>query len=362
MSDAAADNVVVIEPRFRLIPFADLRPGTEPPYLVRGLIPRNCLAVAWGPPKCGKSFWAYDLAMHVALGWDYRRRRVHRGPVVYVAFEGADGFKKRAEAFRRRYLPEHHEPIDFYLIAVRADLVADHVEMIGAIRAQLGGKDPVLVNLDTLNRSLSGSESSDEDMAAYVRAADAIREAFACAVLIIHHCGIDGTRPRGHTSLTGAADVQLAVKKDDANNVVVTIEWMKDGPEGDTILSRLERIELGTDADGDTIDSCIVVPVDASLTPVATTKTAKLTKAAQIALRALAESIDERGEPAPPSTYVPPNARVVTVATWRQQAYSRGISSSEEDRAMQQAFRRAYEHLVGIGRVGAWEGLVWLAI
>jgi len=26
---------------------------------------------------------------------------------------------------------------------------------------------------------------------------------------VIHHCGINGDRPRGHTSLTGAADAQI---------------------------------------------------------------------------------------------------------------------------------------------------------
>ena len=77
-------------------------------------------------------------------------------------------------------------------------------------------------------------------MTAYIRAADAIREAFGCAVIIVHHCGIDGTRPRGHTSLTGAVDAQLAVKRDGAGNIEVKVEWMKDGPEGDTIWSRLE--------------------------------------------------------------------------------------------------------------------------
>ena len=353
-----ADNVVVIEPRFRLTPFDDLRPGTEPLFLVRGLIPRTCLAVAWGPPKCGKSFWAYDLAMHVALGWEYRGRRIHGGPVVYVAFEGADGFKKRAEAFRGRHLAADHGPVPFYLMAARADLVADHVEMIEAIRASLTD-GPVLVVLDTLNRSLRGSELSDEDMAAYVRAADAIREAFAAAVLIIHHCGVDGTRPRGHTSLTGAADVQLAVKKDPASNVVVTIEWMKDGPEGDVVLNKLERVELGTDADGHAIDSCIVLPVDGNPSS-PPSKTAKLTKAAYVALRALAEALDEHGEPAPASNHVPPAVRVVSLTAWRQQAYRRGISPSGEDRARQQAFRRAYEHLLGIGRIATWDGLVWL--
>jgi RecA-family ATPase len=101
------------------------------------------------------------------------------------------------------------------------------------------------VVLDTLNRSLRGSESSDEDMTAYLKAADAIREAFDCAVIIVHHCGVDGTRPRGHTSLTGTVDAQLAVKRDASDNVMVTVEHMKDGPEGDVIGSRLERVELG---------------------------------------------------------------------------------------------------------------------
>jgi len=98
---------------------------------------------------------------------------------------------------------------------------------------------PVAVVLDTLNRSLRGSESSDEDMSAYVNAADALREAFQCAVVIVHHCGIDGTRPRGHTSLTGAVEAQLAVKRDTANQVIVSVEHMKDGPEGDVIAFRL---------------------------------------------------------------------------------------------------------------------------
>ena len=66
-------------------------------------------------------------------------------------------------------------------------------------------------------------------------------------MIIVHHCGIDARRPRGHTSLTGAADAQLSVKRDPAGNIVVTVEWMKDGPEGDAIISRLDQVEIGID-------------------------------------------------------------------------------------------------------------------
>jgi AAA domain len=241
----------------------------------------------------------------------------------------------------------------------RRQSIAQASTIIAAIRAQ-AGRPPACVVLDTLNRSLAGSESNDKDMALYIRAADAIREAFKCAVIIVHHCGVEGTRPRGHTSLTGAVDAQLAVKRDATENVIVTVEWMKDGAEGDVIASRLERVEIGTDADGDVVSSCVVVPAEASESTRRPSGTSRLTKAAQTALRALVEAIDEQGMAAPASNHIPASARIVTLNIWRQQAYRRGISTSEEDRAKQQAFKRASEYLIGAGRVGVWDDQVWL--
>ena len=52
---------------FGLTPFAEFKLGDHEPYLVKGLLPRSGLVVIWGPPKCGKSFWAFDLLMHVSL-------------------------------------------------------------------------------------------------------------------------------------------------------------------------------------------------------------------------------------------------------------------------------------------------------
>src|SRR5262249_40440692 len=119
--------------KYKLIPFADLKPSTAPNYLIKGLIPRTGLVVVWGPPKCGKSFWAFDAVMHIALDWDYRGRRTHQGPCVYCAFEGGDGFKARGEAFRR----EHGiTEAPFYLVPAVVNLIADHPALIASIRAQ----------------------------------------------------------------------------------------------------------------------------------------------------------------------------------------------------------------------------------
>jgi hypothetical protein len=171
----------------------------------------------------------------------------------------------RVEAFRQRFLPQDHDQnIPFFLQPVTLDLVRDHQALIDAIKAALGDTAPVMIVLDTLNRSLRGSESSDQDMSAYIKAADTIREQFSCAVVVVHHCGINEQRPRGHTSLTGACDAQLAVFRDPRGNIIVTVEFMKDGPHGDIIASRLETHDVALDQDEEPITSCVVVPTEAS--------------------------------------------------------------------------------------------------
>src|SRR5262249_52564081 len=225
------------------------------------ILPRIGLATVWGPPKCGKSFWIFDLAMHVALGWPYRGRKVQQGPVVYVTLEGGKGFTRRIEAFRRRFLGNRRDPVPFYLIRGTLDLFKDHRELIAAIKAQMGEHTPVMVTIDTLNRSLGGAERSAEEMGKYVKAAHSLREAFECVVPIVHHCGIDATRPRGHTSLAGAIDAQISVKRDELGNIIVKVELMKDGEEGTELASKLEVVEVGIDDEGNTLTSCVIVPI-----------------------------------------------------------------------------------------------------
>ena len=89
--------------RFKLTRFSETPWSPSTNYLIKDLIPREGLVVIWGPPKSGKSFWAWDALMHVALGWDYRDRRIAAGPVVYLACEGERGLSARAEAFRRKH-------------------------------------------------------------------------------------------------------------------------------------------------------------------------------------------------------------------------------------------------------------------
>jgi hypothetical protein len=345
---------------FALVRFKDVLLATSAAYLVRGIIPREGLIVIWGPPKCGKTFWALDVVMHIPLGWEYRGRRVAKGLVVYVACEGERGLAARVAAFRQKHGLEAEDP-DFYLVTTRLDLVADHRQLIEDIRAQMpDGALPAAIVIDTLNRSIAGSESSDEDMGAYVKAADAIRETFACAVLIIHHCGIDDKRPRGHTSLTGAADAQIAVRRDDAGLISATVEWLKDGAEGEQTRSRLEVVKLGQDSDGEEITSCVIEPADGDTVPARHTRP-KATGPAKVALDLLRRALDDAGEPAPASNHVPQHVRVVDLSLWRQYAYEGSVAGSDKPDAKRKAFDRAITRLQSAGLVGVWGKVAWLA-
>jgi AAA domain len=314
---------------YKLIHFDDLRPGDTSPYIVDELIPLNGLVAVWGAPKTGKSFWTFDLAMHISLGWPYRGRRVEQGPVVYCAFEGAEGFHARAEAFRRTH--EIKDKPWFYLLASSAKLVRDHKALIESIHGQSDDRPPTVVVLDTLNRSIDGSESKDQDMGAYLAAADAIVDAFDCVVIIVHHSGIDSSRPRGHTSLSGAVNVQIAVRRDAARNVVAEVEAMKDGPEGASFTSSLKVIEVGTDRSGKPITSCAIVPSEG-----VTVGGPKLTKTQKLAYDALKRTIKDDGVEVKPDSEmakrgVPVGVRACRSESWRQVKLIRGSLTPDPD-------------------------------
>ena len=350
--------------RFPLTRFKDVRVGSRRNYLVKGLIPRVGLVIVYGAPKCGKTFWVTDVMLHVTLGRDYRGRRVEQGAVIYIACEGEGGLAGRLEAFRRRCLiPDDKTDPPFFLLPTRLDLVNEVEFLVREIAGQVGDERPVAIVLDTLNRSLKGSENDDRDMGDYIKAADQVREAFDCAVIIIHHSGIDPKKPRGHTSLTGAADAQLAVKRD-GGDVLLRVEWMKDGPQGDEIASTLETVEIGVDEDGDSMTSCVVLPSDADRP--ARRATAGLSERLRRACALLQSMMERDGqaidEPGCPDL-VPKRIKAVKIDHWRKECYLSLPVDSEGDaekETKRKVFLRVRRDLAAKGVIRENDGWVWL--
>jgi hypothetical protein len=154
-------------------------------------------------------------------------------------------------------------------------------------------------------------------------------------VIIVHHCGVDGTRPRGHTSLTGALDVQLKVSRDGDSRVKVEVELSKDGPQGDELLSELEVVEVGKDEDGEPITSCLVLAASGDTK---SAKTREWPKGLRVVRDAITEAMIDQGFDH--SVTDGPTVRAVAVKNARQVHKRRYAHNGDGDR--DEAERKAW--------------------
>ena len=284
------------------------------------------------------------------MSWPPQRGRP--GSVIYCVLEGEQGFSSREKAFHAHHLDGYDGDVDFHTVRRSLDLVADHGQLISDIQSQTS-RDPALIVIDTLNRSLPGSESVDSDMAAYIKAADKVRTELNCAVMIVHHSGIERGRPRGHTSLTGAADAQLALSRDKSGTIRLKVEKMRNGPEEAVFHSRLEPVKIDEDGDSPTVDSCVVVTSDAS------TDLVGLSERQQKAFDAFREMIDAQGVPAPQGIELPEGRMVVEYNDWRNVLLQRGILNQEAANPRED-FRRVKHRLKEREMIDEKDGYVWI--
>jgi hypothetical protein len=66
-------------------------PDSEPQFLVEAMIEERSLALVFGRPASGKSFFAVDVAASISTGEPFQGLKVQKGDVVYIAGEGHRG-------------------------------------------------------------------------------------------------------------------------------------------------------------------------------------------------------------------------------------------------------------------------------
>lgn len=227
-------------------------------WSIKGLVPAKGLMVIYGEPGSGKSFVALDMSLHIAAGLEYAGKKVFQAGVVYVAAEGQAGFQNRVWAARESLKLPPDTP--FWLITTPPDLgkaEGDAKILLSDIRAQVPNVGVLVI--DTLARTMNGaSENSDEGMGAFIANASILERELDCLTIPVHHTGKDTERGmRGHSSLLGAADCVVRIEnKDGVRNI--TIEKQKDGQSDIFWTFALDQVEIGEDADGDPVTTCLV--------------------------------------------------------------------------------------------------------
>ncbi|MBC8745106.1 AAA family ATPase [Paraburkholderia sp. WC7.3b] len=262
---AALLHAVVPTPlRYQLRSAHDLMNAPPQRWLVRGVIPETGFAAVYGQPGSGKSFLVLDLCIAVASGSEWFGRRVMAAPVTYLCLEGDGGIGKRLKAWSM-----HHEQalpgrLEFITQPFNLRNLEDLDDLCTAVLAA-GGQGAMTV-IDTLNRAAPGAdENSSQDMGNLIGACQEIQRRIGGVVLIVHHTTKLSTGLRGHSSLHGALDAEIEVKRDGDRR-----EWVvaknKDGDDGEATPFRLHLVDLDEDEYGDPVTSCVLERSESKLT------------------------------------------------------------------------------------------------
>lgn len=231
--------------------------GAPMGWIVKGVIPRGELGVIYGPPGSGKTFFALDLAMAIALGEAWCGRKVNKGRVGYIAAEGAGGFRNRIQAYRIQREVGADTDILQVLAAVPNLLERQDVIDLGNSIIRMGGLEVLIY--DTLARGTTGGdENSAQDMGLAIANCRTLHDVTGAMVILIHHSGKDATRgARGSNAILGAVDVEIEVSRFDDNRTA-RVSKLKDGEDGVEFGFKLHVVPLGVDEDGDAVSSCVV--------------------------------------------------------------------------------------------------------
>lgn len=341
--------------RFRLMTAGDLLRLPPVQWIVKGVLPRDGLAVLYGPSGSGKSFLVLDLLACVVDGREWFGRKVRPVPVTYCALEGEAGLAQRMQAYQRRHGATAGAGMRFLTTAFDL-LVAEDVESLAAAIGSAGVGGGVVV-LDTLNRAAPGAdENSSQDMGLIIAACKRLQGLVGGLVALVHHTGKDAAKGlRGHSSLFAALDAAVEVTRSEDRR-----EWKvaksKDGRDGDAEPFMLEQVELGQDGDGEPLSSCVVVrgePQQGDSQP-------KLTTTEKLALTALRKMEQSQGE-APPEGAPDWVHVAVSEEVWRAECYAAGISTGDDPSAKRKAFQRARQGLMDKRMVGCRDDLYWIA-
>lgn len=244
--------------RFKLVRAGDIE-AKPPQWLVQGLLERDALALVFGDPGCGKSFWALDLALSISTGTSHHGREVVQGSVVYIAGEGQNGIKRRLMAWSEVRGVSHDEAPLYISLMPAALTDAEEamfvIDAIDGLAVEAGA--PVMVVIDTLARNFGAAdENSTKDMGLFIRTADRIRARYQATVLLVHHSGhSDKSRARGAMALKGALDAEYRMDRDEEGTIRLKATKMKEAEHPEPVAFRLCGVDLPL-ADPDTGEVC----------------------------------------------------------------------------------------------------------
>lgn len=186
-------------------------------WIIRGIIPEG-LTLLVAPPKAGKSWLVYALALARAMGGQVLGQQITQGPVLYLALE--DGFRRLQDRGRTLLAPGESLPENLeYIIRFEADEIVTEV-----IRKWINvhkGENPLVV-IDTLGRvkpsAKPGASAYEHDYAVIGALKRLVDDEPGSAMVLVHHDRKAASEDfvdavSGTNGIAGAADTTVVIRR-----------------------------------------------------------------------------------------------------------------------------------------------------
>lgn len=186
-------------------------------WAVHQFIPANGISWVYGSPGCLKSFFAVDLACHVATGREWAGRKVKQGPVLYVSAEGGGDIHLRRVAWEKDIgvkaemlkVVSEQPQLDSAKYSDGFNDLRDHITEI----IEVSGTPPVLIVIDTFAQT--ASDDTKDAVSRYTRRLTRLIKDHApdAAILVIDHTTKEGGTWMGSVAKLGNTDMMCLAKK-----------------------------------------------------------------------------------------------------------------------------------------------------
>jgi Bifunctional DNA primase/polymerase, N-terminal/AAA domain len=294
-------------------------------WLVRDVIPIQASGLLVGESRAGKTFLALDLARALSRGGYFLTKSARTGGTLYLAAEAPNTIQGRLTAARlgplEPFLDENGnekatgqkpkllsvatilEVPDLLTDQGMAQLVATALDVSEQMQQRFGVPLRLIV-IDTMLAAFNIQDWNNPAQTGKVMNALAkIAKATDTVVLGIHHHGKDITRgAAGSFALTAASDFVLSVfaemnTEGAVSNRHLSVTKLRDAPTGWSCGFDLRPFKIGTDDEGQAINSAFVEPILGGLdNKPGPKKTKAPSQAVSIFMETLDEALKGKGE------------------------------------------------------------------
>jgi archaellum biogenesis ATPase FlaH len=260
LSDAAP--TAKKESRFSFVSMWSLADRPLPKWFIEDLIPQAELGMVYGPPGSGKSFFCFDVALHLARGLPWRGNRTRKTKVGWLAAEASGSVGLRVRAYAA-----HHnlKARDFDVPVLGSTLDLGNPAHYRAVIAGVKEQGIEVLFVDTLSAVSAGREENGSEMDEVLTGCKRIHAETGAMVILIHHSGKDASRgARGWSGILAAVDFSIAVERI-ADTRMARVEKVRDGKDGVEYGFKLNTVVVGISETNREVTSCVVEPCEVAV-------------------------------------------------------------------------------------------------